>query len=418
MKGRVIDWLAIGTGLVIALRHNAWVSIPLPLLLILLVALAAVGIQRNFRVCWPLVALVGVYGLSLLLNLKPATAVRVQRFVAFTIGMLALSPMVVTERLTTARWLVLKSLIYTLTAMVMASFPIWIYAVATDAPLNNFDFYDYGFRGVFKIGMTLGPAAAVVCLYFLNRIFEEGGSRQTIGWSLIVSLVAFIMVVAAGSRIVLAGLVGAICLLAFRRRKKIGGMLRRIGTGKKILVGSLVAGAVLVSLPFAAKVIAYKNTVVVDLKSVFFSREKLWEARIVEFESAPLLGIGYAREFPKPEGADDMLYGATTPDLTKIEPGSSYLSLLSYGGILGAATFLWFIIVLLKRLGGTTPPLRNPAAAGTSGGERAFLLALLLFLAINALTEGWLLFPGSLLFPLFWLTAARLLSHQIQEALS
>ena len=40
--------------------------------------------------------------------------------------------------------------------------------------------------------------------------------------------------------------------------------------------------------------------------------------------------------------------------------------------------------------------------------EYPLLLALLIFFLLNGVTEGWLFFAGSLMFPLFWLTCSEI----------
>lgn len=406
MKDKVIDWTAIALGVLLALRQCVCVPVSVAVVAILLLSLTAAGLQRKVRINPALAVFVGVYGLSLLLNLQPATTIRVQRFAAFTIGMLALSPLVQTPRLTGIRRRLLESFILTLAAMVCVSSLLWIYAIAEGKPTQISNHFNYGFRGVFEWGMTLAPAAAVVFVWGLNGVLDlaapgGGNQRDSIGrrerlyrilliWSCVVSPV---MLLGAGSRICIAGAgVACLVLLILRRDavRNLVGTPRRRRVILTCLAMIILAGAV---SPLATATLRRKIAYAAE-HSMVSSREYLWKARIAEFETSPWLGIGYAREFPRQ--GDSILYGTSKEDLTEIEPGSSYLSLLSYGGVAGAATFLWFAVILCRRAGES---IKRTA-------DSPLRLSLLLFVAINALTEGWLMFAGALLFPLFWLLTA------------
>lgn len=400
MSERVTKMMACGTGVLLALRHCTWVPVPLAVAGLLLLALAVAGLQRRVRICWALVAFMGVYGLSLLLNLQPATAIRVQRFAAFTLGMLALSPLIVTARLARMRRLVLNSFLITLMVMVCASSLMWVFATVTHQSFHDGNYYMFGFRGVFQMGMSMAPAATIVTIWNLNLLLDRftdsaaGWHRGKLfsilpAWS---CLAAPLMLIAAGSRICLVACGVSCVMLLILRRKAVGKMAAKIGR-KRILAGSLGFLILIgVTAPLTTVTLRFKISKNQN-HSILYSREKLWGARIAEFESSPWLGIGFAREFPRQGAEDDILYGSTKSDLSEIEPGSSYLTLLSYGGIAGTLAFVWFLVLMARRL-------RNFRARVANA---PFLLSVMLFLAFNALTEGWLMFAGALLFPVFWL---------------
>lgn len=64
---------------------------------------------------------------------------------------------------------------------------------------------------------------------------------------------------------------------------------------------------------------------------------------------------------------------------------------------LTAIPFLWFMWDTVRKL------LRRRGRP-----EYPLLLALLIFFLLNGVTEGWLFFAGSMMFPLFWLTCAAI----------
>ena len=180
----------------------------------------------------------------------------------------------------------------------------------------------------------------------------------------------------------------ALSLLAllYLNRKAIMSRLTKKTAILTAIAGILVLIAV---VPPAMAIIKHKTAISESHGSLFYSRKELWDNRIREFKSSPLFGIGYANELPSSKDAPI--------DLTEIEPGSSWLSLLSYGGVIGTASFLVFAAVLIKRL----VNIRH-------NRDFPFYLSLLLFMTVNASTEGWLMFAGSLMFPIFWLTATAI----------
>lgn len=457
---RYFLWLAGFIGILLAFRQSDFAPIPLVLVSVLSLAMVACGLQKHSRISAATVVFIAVYLGSLLLNLQPATGIRLQRFAAFAIGMLAFSPLITNDKLSALRNNVIQFLVITLAVMVWISLPLWIYATIKQISIFDNRFYYYGFRGIFVMGMTLAPATVVVALAAADMSIKEGVTRHLRILAFATCLVALILCVAAGSRACLLGLLAASALLGYLRRKRICAICHRT-VKAKYAIGAIAILILLAALPFSIKVLSAKMELASMHNSIFSSREYIWQARWTEFKASPIIGIGYAREFPKAADADTNIHGTTTADLTKIEPGSSYLSLLSYGGILGATSFLWVLWSVLgpyiKKKTTTVPLLpenaNNPEntspsskpgdpvdsgnsidsinyidsgnsinsigsgnSIGSYNSDRALDWSLLLFLAINAITEGWLFYAGSLLFPIFWITLSRL-SRQSKDSM-
>jgi len=379
--------LCLSLGFLACLRHGAGIDIPLPVLSLLSVSVVLTAWSREVVVNRPLLALVVVLGAGLILHPFPETMLRSGRFLAFVIGLIGFSPLLVSGKLCRCRDMIAGSIYVTMSVMVSVSFLVWISCLAVvgnDAILFTW-FHHYGFRGVFRMGMTLSPISATVAIIALSRLIDSGSRRQAVVSACLFS-VGVVMCLAGGSRIALAGLCVSLVAFAILKRHALKGLFKR----KAAKVAALcMLSLIAISMPSALSVIAYKSRVAENHGSLIYSRLTLWENRMEEFRSSPVIGIGYANEFPSPQNGGG--------DLHKLEPGSSWLSLLSYGGVIGAGTFLVFLILLTRRL------LRNRS-------DRRFPLcaSLLLFFLINGISEGWLLFAGSLISPLFWLTTSRI----------
>lgn len=396
LRTRTNTLLCILLGVMVCVRHSDLPAIPLPVVSLLSLLVVATQFAERPRINLPLITLIVVYALSLAMHPEPEIWLRVQRYVAFVIGMLCFSPLIQSPGLAYSRAVLAKSVFLTLTAMVCLSSVVWLYHIVHfgESGIWAESIYYYGFKGVFNMGMTLSPSAAIVALYGASRLPGSQSRLRSYGWA-IVMVIGIVMCMAGGSRSSVAGL--AISLIAFiwiNRRQ----IFRLVKTPAGITAAVCGIVIIIAALPAALSVIKHKNSVGATHESIFYSREQLWGDRWDEFCSSPLTGIGYANEFPSENNEGGV---------EKIEPGSSWLSLLSYGGVVGGATFVWFFILLFIKLWRGRKAHSHPHDKGSAIGA-SLTIPLLLFLIINASTEGWLLFGGALMFPIFWLTTSTI----------
>jgi O-antigen ligase len=111
--------------------------------------------------------------------------------------------------------------------------------------------------------------------------------------------------------------------------------------------------------------------------TMIYSRFTKWENRLLEFESSPFFGIGFSSVNLAAEQNNGDLTGL-------IEPGSSWLALLSMTGIFGFLSFLYLIGSLKSGL------VESPYAN--------YLLSYGLFFMIHFIAEGYIFASGNLLF--------------------
>lgn len=387
--------LCVMLSAVVCLRHALGISIPLPVVSLLSIIVVATSLTAKISVCMPVICFILIYALTLILHPSPETWLRTQRFIAFVIGMTCFSPLIISDTLKKSREWIAASMYVILSLMVILSFAIWGICLIISGHEGIWTpiFHNYGFCGVFEMGMVLSPVAAITAIVTAWLLIDKTRRISPFLGSILLGI-SIVMCAVGGSRAALGGMALSLLALLYLNRKAIMSRLTKKTAILTAIAGILVLIAV---VPPAMAIIKHKTAISESHGSLFYSRKELWDNRLREFKSSPLLGIGYANELPSSKDAPI--------DLTEIEPGSSWLSLLSYGGVIGTASFLVFAAVLIKRL----VNIRH-------NRDFPFYLSLLLFMTVNASTEGWLMFAGSLMFPIFWLTATAIWTTGIPVA--
>ena len=118
--------------------------------------------------------------------------------------------------------------------------------------------------------------------------------------------------------------------------------------------------------------------------SIFFSRENKFNARIKEFESSPIFGIGFCTVNPQ--------WDKVNYENGQVEPGSSWLAVGSMMGLVGMVPFLMICAISVKK-----------AWKRRNRPESCLLSSLLFFYLVHLLSEGYLMAPRSFLAMVFWL---------------
>jgi len=248
------------------------------------------------------------------------------------------------------------------------------------------------FTGVMMHSMLVGPIAGIATVFALNQALK----RRKLMW-VAICLLSVIPCLASGSRIAVIS-TGVSLLVLILARFSLKSLF--------ILIIPIILGlGIFVSFPDEKRQLdqdfsseteeaGFLQSMTSELshKSLSNSREELWAARLQEFHEHPLYGIGVGT---------DLAAGEVSSEGGRfVEPGSSYLALLSMSGILGAGAFLAVVIQLLFRLS-----LAGVFIQKDILGE---LLAIFIFLLVHGIGEGWLLAVGNALCFLFWLCVGRL----------
>lgn len=176
---------------------------------------------------------------------------------------------------------------------------------------------------------------------------------------------------------VLCAVASMLVMLYIKYRRKLGKLL-----GILCVVAIVVSVAAPVFDDYTRGIIEFKQGG--DLSSFDTkSRDSLWELRIKEFKSSPIIGIGFGTisnpgEFTKRSGI--------------VETGSSWLASLSQTGLLGTIPILIIVIGNLLYI----LRLKEPDFIQT------LFSGLTIFFTIHPMAEGYITTVGAILCVLFW----------------
>ncbi|MCH5327987.1 MAG: O-antigen ligase family protein [Coprobacter sp.] len=299
------------------------------------------------------------------------------RYGLFALVYIAVSPLVVNEYAQELRMRLFKGVLICCIAISAISFICYFLGINmmrntyTGAVMLDYQTNTAGtFGGITSQSMLLGPisgVAAIVCTYLAMN-------RNKIFWVLVVMCGGSVLFAASRSSLI-ATLIGEIVLFYFSTEN--------IGRNMKRIILAILF--LLVSNPLwngALEGIMAKNKGSIYEGINTDSRTSKWNMRIEEWKDSPLYGIGFCTVSDRDNiGLNGM-----------IEPGSSWLAVLSMTGTVG---FLLFGFIFYKAARNALD-FRTPEGA-LSGG-------ILMMLGAHMLAEGYVFSGGSFLCFLVWLS--------------
>ena len=243
------------------------------------------------------------------------------------------------------------------------------------------------FPGLMSHSMLLAPVSALAVIDLFGRQQKQYSQLR-----LIMLVLCCLACIGAGSRGSVIALAAGVSVHIASRREGL------------YLVVLAAVGLMLVSyveLNRANYTDRLGNSVFAELaeKGTNNTREQLWGFRLEEFMANPVNGVGFQQQ---------RLYRAGT-EREFLEPGSSYLAILSMTGVIGATGFIWLAICLFRALA---------TSSCVPDRYRDLLRGWMAFFAVHFVVEGYVFACGSLLCMLFWLSAGCSLSlhHQGRRA--
>jgi hypothetical protein len=249
--------------------------------------------------------------------------------------------------------------------------------------------YGKGAAGVTLHCMLLGALAGLATVFSFNKTLSR------FRFNLFVFVTSALTCLMSGSRAaVLAAGVGCVVVLVMKCR---GLMFRSIAFVGVIMVAFVI---------WSASGLGDSDNDTINASSGAFSpytiellhkgktntRQQLWANRIEEFMEYPVSGVGI--------GVDTFKLRENAFAGNVIEPGSSYLAVLSMTGVSGAMGLLLLLGNLISRV-----LKRSHLIPKTDLVQTASVGA---FWAVHAVAEGWIFAGGSLLCLLFWIWVGKL----------
>lgn len=318
---------------------------------------------------------------SLITNNVPPVFNAWQRLIFFILMSIPISPMIESQFFRNRRLKAFNYLLWLSAFVGIVSF--FCYLVGVNY-MYNFVSGEYSvnsagwFGGITVHSMLLGPISALGASYmtwYSTGTNLSNKRKKHIAFVCIFLCLASAMLTASRGSVI-AAIVG--CVVVY--------MLRNGKVGSKItssIVGLLLIGILVQPLlePFSAMLIS-KQEANIEAGGTFDSRQGKWQSRIEEFESNPFFGSGFC--------SVDIKSGDYSENGV-LEPGSSWLAVLSMLGIVGVIC-IWIIVFkpmikLYKRCN------RNDV----------LLIGIFCVFLIQMSTEGYIFAGGNFMFFYFWL---------------
>ena len=299
------------------------------------------------------------------------------RYGLFVLVYITASPLVINEYAKELRIRVFKGTLFCCTAISAVSFACYFLGINlmrntyTGAEMLDYQTNTAGtFGGITSQSMLLGPIsgiATIACSYLAM-------TKDKRFWVL-AAMCGGAMLFAASRSSLIATLVGEIVLFYFSTESVSKNMKRMILAVLVLLVTNPLWNGALEGITAKNKGSIYEN-INTD------SRTSKWDMRIAEWKDSPIYGIGFCAVSDR-----DGVGGKGM-----VEPGSSWLAVLSMTGAIG---FVLFCLIFYKAAKTSLQP-HTP--------EGALLGGILLMLGVHMLAEGHIFSGGSYLCFLVWLS--------------
>ena len=296
------------------------------------------------------------------------------RLASFVSLFCCISPLLMSDTLLRHRRIIFKLTLWLCTVLSVGSFFCYFLGINFMYTSSTSFANTAGlFGGLCNHSMMLGPVAALSGVFMAYKFFI---TRKRMCLFFLLACLGSVLFSASRSAL-LSVLVGIVAMVYFISESK--------GMFLKIIVGCTVAAFVTFPLwEGATDLVMQKQNANVESGSTFNSRASKWDNRWEEFESSPLFGVGFAAMDKK--YTDD--YQAKTGVM---EPGSSWLAVLSMLGLVGFGFVLTFI---------------GQAFVACKVVDRQFgalCLGLLFLFFTHLIVEGYIFSSGSFLCFLLWI---------------
>ena len=291
------------------------------------------------------------------------------RFLLFVAIVFLTCPIASSLRLFLFKRLVIKYLLFVFVCISVICFICYCIgyngSIVPSRHYNNLDF-----RGITNHPMWLAPICGISNIFSLFVILYEKDMYKRILFFCFLIMSFFTSVVAASRSALVASVVVMLILLWVKYND--------VYTYVKMLFVIIVLGFCFSHFLDTRRI---EDKMEYQQKHQVTSRDELWNARLKEFDSSPLLGIGFATSglgYEKETGL--------------MESGGGWLSVLSQTGVIG---LLFMLMILYRSLIKLSLLRRFP--------DLLLYTFILFFLCIHSFAEGYIYTPGYNLCVLFWL---------------
>ncbi len=356
-------------------------AMPQTVLYVTLTVVAVWSLSNSTRYRIPLLCLLCYIPIEIIISDAPSFFSPWMRFILFAFVLMSVSSLFGGEKLVRFRNEVFRLTIIGCVLLGVGSFVARFMGINYMKSFfgNNASIGYFG--GLTNHSMLLGPISGISTIYLIFKFFM---TRHKL--LLIFAVMSIGCVMFSASRTALIATVAGLIVLFYLMNR----------SSKKIIKYALLfVLAAVVSFPYWSDVlirgvIAKNQGLTTELSTS--SRDSKWDNRMDEFESRPLFGVGFS-----------------TVDLNNledyaqdggIETGSSWLSVLSMTGIIGAALMLWILLKAFFNIYSQRKP------------EASLICAILTLFAVSMMAEGYIFAGGNFCCIMFWLVLGQAYDYQ------
>lgn len=302
-----------------------------------------------------------------------------ERLMAFIMMFIVASPLIQSAIVRNMRRQVLKALLrFSVVISVICFFCYFLDINLFEDDYRETYFDDYEefighFSGITRHSMLLGPISGIATLYLVDE-FRRHRRRYLLLPLLVITM--FSLIFAASRLSIIATIAGVVLTIAIS-----------YGAGMRIMKYAIITCVVAtMSYPWTKQYIKPVINKHENVETgVYGTRTEKIEARIAEFKTSPVIGIGFASV--DPEGLDEYDYITGS-----IEPGSSWLAILSMTGVIGLVLFGGIVGVSFY---------------ATNHSESFLLQSLLFFFIVHMMAEGYVFSSGNTISFILWLVISN-----------
>ena len=326
----------------------------------------------------PLIMLfLAICALSILFNQPPSYFNAWVRLLGFLIVLIAVGPIFVSKRVGEIRIILFDSLMKICVVLSVGSFICYFMGINFFIRNDEVLEIEAGhFSGLYSHSMLLGPLSGLSSLYVFSKYL---GTEKGKVWKLVILFACLGASLLSASRAAFGACVVGMIILFMR--------FFRGRLSKALTIGLVIAALLAASFPIwgsLTELMSDKQTARMAEGLGINSREGMFIVRWKEFSSHTITGVGFCCVDPSLSYVD-MSKG-------KVEPGTSWLAVLSMTGLFG---FITFILLFIKTI---SYAFKNPSLQISS-----LYLGLLGFFFFHLLFEGYIFAMGSIMSLLFWL---------------
>lgn len=247
------------------------------------------------------------------------------------------------------------------------------------------DLTDKQFSGFCDQPMWLAAAAAVSTIFCAYLVFVQDKKKRLQQYIYIILLLCSIYVtMISGSRSAFLAAMGAMCVVLYLLVKNKARLIKYVISAAAV---ALVLSPIFLNRKTFGAMLA-KQEYQEEVGGT--SRDGLWSDRMAEFKSSPLIGVGFGAH-----GVGD------NKEVSKVETGGGWISILAQTGILG---LVLAISIIFKAF----TPIRNIR----QDNSMMVIYAAYFFFIVHSIVEGYMFQGGWYLCLIFWMVIGLLIENK------